>query len=81
MYQYADRPARRDYVEGKSVPQLMSSNLIQVNPRRTSTRSLRPPKTQDRGVQARNPKSYLDYLGNISYQNRTTNYVINAVGP
>ena len=79
VYEYATGQLCCDYIEGKSVPQLMVIDLIEVSSKNVNkflADDQNPGPAFKRGI-----KGYMTYLGNISYQNRTTNYVINAVGP
>jgi ribose transport system substrate-binding protein len=77
VYEYATGQLCCDWIEGKSVPQIMKINLIPVtsaNIDQFIADDQNPAAVYDRGV-----AQYLTYLGNVDYRNRTTNYVANDI--
>jgi ABC-type sugar transport system substrate-binding protein len=79
VYEYATGQLCADYVEGKSVPQLMYVYLVQVTP--ANIDGYLADDSDPGAAYRRGLSGYMTYLGNISYANRLDNYVVNAVGP
>jgi ABC-type sugar transport system substrate-binding protein len=79
LYEYASGQLCADYVEGKSVPQLMYVVLVQVTPFNIDS-FLKNDSNPGPAYHAGKAAKYIKYLGNISYANRMNNYVVNAVG-
>jgi ABC-type sugar transport system substrate-binding protein len=81
-FEYAAGQLCCDYIEGKSVPQMMLVNPIEItqqNVAKFAAENHNPKAAYASSAYASGGAGI--YYGNISYQNHLSNYVINAIGP
>jgi ribose transport system substrate-binding protein len=77
IYQYAVGQLACDWIEGKSVPQVLNIHLVPVTPENVDAfveSNSNPAAVYEEGIE-----EFLEYLGNVDYRNRMTNYLTNSV--
>jgi ribose transport system substrate-binding protein len=77
IYQYAVGQLACDWIEGKSVPQVLNIHLVPVTAENVDAfvaANSDPAAVYEQGIE-----EYLEYLGNVDFRNRMTNYLTNSV--
>jgi ribose transport system substrate-binding protein len=77
IYQYAVGQLACDWIEGKSVPQVLNIHLVPVTAENVDAfveANSNPAAAYEEGIE-----EFLEYLGNVDYRNRMTNYLTNSV--
>jgi ribose transport system substrate-binding protein len=77
IYQYAVGQLACDWIEGKSVPQVLNVQLVPVTA--DNVDAYIAANADPAAVYANGIDQYIQYLGNVDFQNRMTNYLTNSV--